>query len=83
MKIPELIVDLLKAYAWPIFFTVILILFKKQVANIGAFVRDIINERGMRIQHKDSVLNAIRTGESQIIPETALKPTYYGTNKVI
>lgn len=54
MKILELIVDLLKAYAWPIFFTVILILFKKQVANIGAFVRDIINERGMRIQHKDT-----------------------------
>lgn len=54
MKILELIFDLRKAYAWPIFFTVILILFKKQVANIGTFVRDIINERGIGIQHKDT-----------------------------
>lgn len=54
MKIFELIVDLLKAYAWPIFFSVTLILFKKQVGNIGTFLRDVIKERGIGIQHKDT-----------------------------
>jgi hypothetical protein len=56
MKIFELIIDLLKAYAWPMFFTATLILYKKQVVSIGSFLGDIIAERGIGIHHKDTSL---------------------------
>jgi hypothetical protein len=56
MKILELIIDFLKAYAWPIFFTTTLLIFKKQVVNIGSFLGNIIAERGIGIQHKDTSL---------------------------
>lgn len=54
MEYFELIIDLLKAYAWPIFLTAILILFKKQVLNIGSFFGNIIEKRGIGIQHKET-----------------------------
>ena len=54
MELLELIFDLLKGYAWPIFFAVILILFKRQVSNIGIFLSDIIKERGIGIKHRDT-----------------------------
>jgi hypothetical protein len=56
MKFIELIFDLLKAYAWPIFFVFTLIFFKRQLINIGAFLGDIIKKRGIGVQHKDTSL---------------------------
>ena len=56
MKFLELVFDLLKAYAWPIFLVITLILFKRQLINIGVFLGDIIKKRGIGVQHKDTSL---------------------------
>jgi len=73
MELLGLIFDLLKAYAWPIFFAAILILFKAQVINIGTFFSDIIKERGIGIKHKDTSLR-IDPPDTQEKDISQLKP---------
>ncbi len=41
-----------KLAQWPIFLTVILLVFRKQVIDVGAFLRDVLRDRGIGIQYK-------------------------------
>ena len=80
MKFFELLFDLLKAleaYAWPIFFAFILIYFKKDVINIGIFLSDIIKQRGIGIQHKDTLVRIDPPGTQEKDISPSAKPVLH------
>ena len=54
MSYLESITELLKAYAWPIFLFIIILLFKDPIFKIGAFFRELIKSRGLKGKYKNS-----------------------------
>jgi len=56
MSILESITELLKAYAWPLFFVIIIYYFKAHILKAFTFFGELIRDRGVRGKYKDSVL---------------------------
>jgi len=56
MSVLESITELLKAYAWPIFFVVLIFRFKDHILKVFTFFGELIRSRGLRGKYGDSEL---------------------------
>lgn len=54
MSIIEFIAKILEAYAWPVFFTILILLFKPKILEAFTFFGSLIKTRGLKGKYRDS-----------------------------
>jgi hypothetical protein len=78
----EIFADLLKAYAWPIFFGIIIYTFYAHILSCFKFLGDLIKSRGLRVKYGDSETqippddpNSTKQKEAKRVKEEAFLPS--------